>query len=50
LIELEKKLEILKKHAYKIKILLISSPLCSIAKKFLQENRWKIVEVQNDIV
>lgn len=50
LIELEERLEALEKHSYRVKILLISSPLCSLAKKFLRENRWKIIEVQNGIV
>ncbi len=50
LMELEERLEIAYKHSYRVKILLISSPVCSLAKKFLKENRWKIVEVQNGIV
>jgi len=31
-----------KKHNYKKKILLISSPLCSHAKKMLEENGWSV--------
>ncbi len=31
-----------KKHNYKKKILLISSPLCSKAKILLQENGWSV--------
>jgi len=50
LLELEKKLELLKNHAFKRKILIISSPLCSYAKSFLKESKWKIIEVQNVIV
>ncbi len=32
----------LKKHNYKKKILLISSPLCSHAKKLLNDNGWSV--------
>jgi len=32
----------LKKHNYKKKILLISSPLCSHAKQLLKDNGWSI--------
>ncbi len=45
---LEKRLEEFKNHAYKIKLLLISSPLCSKAKSLLIDNGWKIVEVKDD--
>ncbi len=34
----------LQQHNYKKKILLISSPLCSKAKKYLEELKWKIYE------
>jgi len=44
LIELEKRLELLKEHAYRYKYLLIASALCSKAKLFLKENGWKILE------
>ena len=40
--ELLEKLIKLKQHNYKKKILLISSPLCSKAKKYLEELKWKI--------
>jgi len=40
--ELLDKLIKLKQHNYKKKILLISSPLCSKAKKYLEELKWKI--------
>ena len=42
--ELLAKLIKLKQHNYKKKILLISSPLCSKAKKYLEELKWKIYE------
>lgn len=42
LIELTSKLETYVDHNFKKKELLISSPLCSKAKKFLQENKWKV--------
>ncbi len=48
IIDLEKRLEEYKNHAYKIKYLFISSPMCSKAKSFLRDNRWKIVEVKDD--
>ncbi len=31
-----------KEHNFKKKILLISSPLCSKSKKYLEENDWRI--------
>ncbi len=34
----------LKQHNYKKKILLISSPLCSKARDYLKELKWKIYE------
>ena len=40
---LEKMIKI-QEHNYKKKILLISSPLCSKAKKYLEELKWKIYE------
>jgi len=40
--ELLDKLIKLKQHNYKKKILLISSPLCSKAKKYLEDLKWKI--------
>ncbi len=46
--ELEKKLENFKKHSYKYKYLIIGSPLCSFAKGYLSDNRWKIIEVAHD--
>lgn len=42
LIELCNKLIEVKKHNYKYKVLLISSPLCSKAKAFLEENGWRV--------
>ena len=45
---LQKRLEEFKKHTYKIKFLLISSPLCSKAKSFLSDNGWRVVEVKDD--
>lgn len=42
LIELCNKLIEFKDHNFKKKELLISSPLCSKAKKFLQENKWSV--------
>ena len=42
LIQLLNQLIDLKKHNYKKKILLISSPLCSHAKKLLVENGWSV--------
>lgn len=47
LIELEKRLEIYVNHIYKNRVLVITSPLCSKAKSFLKEDKWKIIEVQN---
>ena len=42
--ELLEKLIKLQQHNYKKRILLISSPLCSKAKKYLEELKWKIYE------
>ena len=42
LINLQNSLVDFKNHNYKKKIALISSPLCSKAKKFLIENKWNI--------
>lgn len=42
LIELYGKLADFEKHNFKKKELLISSPLCSKAKKFLKENGWSV--------
>ena len=47
LIELLGKLIDLKGHNYKKRYLLISSPLCSKAKSYLEENKWS---VENDLV
>ena len=47
LMELEKRLEIYVNHIYKNKVLIITSPLCSKAKLFLKEDKWKIIEVEN---
>ena len=42
LIELCEKLAQFEEHNFKKKELIISSPLCSKAKKFLQENKWSV--------
>ncbi len=42
LIELNNKLETFVDHNFKRKELLISSSLCKKAKKFLQDNKWKV--------
>lgn len=42
LIELCEKLANFEEHNFKKKELLISSPLCSKAKKFLKENNWSV--------
>ena len=42
LIELCDKLAKFQDHNFKKKELLISSPLCSKAKKFLKENKWSV--------
>ena len=42
LIALCEKLAEHEEHNFKKKELLISSPLCSKAKKFLQENKWSV--------
>lgn len=42
LIELCDKLASFEEHNFKKKELLISSPLCSKAKKFLKENKWSV--------
>ncbi len=42
LLELTDKLAHFKEHNFKKKNLLISSPLCSKAKLFLQDNGWKV--------
>ncbi len=44
LIDLLGKLITLKDHNYKMKILIISSPLCSKSKTLLKENGWKVFE------
>ena len=43
--KLAKKLVLLRNHNFKHKILIISSPLCSKAKSFLEQDGWKVVEV-----
>ena len=48
IIELEQKLESVVAHAYKNKYLLIASPLCSLAKKMMKNNGWKVYEVRYD--
>lgn len=42
LLELNSKLADMTEHNFKIKELLISSPLCSKAKKFLEEQKWRV--------
>ncbi|RYA23441.1 hypothetical protein CRU96_07675 [Malaciobacter halophilus] len=42
LLELFEKLKEFKEHNFKHKELLISSPLCSKAKKYLQDNDWRV--------
>jgi hypothetical protein len=42
LLELFEKLKEFKEHNFKHKELLISSPLCSKAKKYLQDNGWRV--------
>ncbi len=42
LISLCEKLALFEEHNFKKKELLIRSPLCSKAKKFLQENKWSV--------
>ena len=42
LIILCEKLAQVQEHNFKKKELLISSPLCSKAKKFLKENKWSV--------
>ncbi len=42
LLELHSKLIDFQEHNFKKKELLISSPLCSKAKKFLEENKWSV--------
>lgn len=42
LIELNSKLIEHVDHNFKVKELLIISPLCSKAKKFLEENKWRV--------
>ncbi len=42
LIELNKKLAEYKGHNFKRKELLIFSPFCSKAKRFLEENSWRV--------
>ncbi len=36
------KLKLLEGHNYKKKFILLHSPLCSKAKKYLQEMRWRV--------
>ena len=42
LLELNSKLADMAEHNFKIKELLISSPLCSKAKNFLEEQKWRV--------
>lgn len=42
LILLNEKLINFQEHNFKKKVLLISSPLCSKAKKFLQDEKWSV--------
>jgi hypothetical protein len=42
LLDLYNKLVDLQEHNFKKKELIISSPLCSKAKKFLEENKWSV--------
>ncbi|MFV0562553.1 hypothetical protein [Malaciobacter mytili] len=42
LLELYEKLKEYKDHNFKYKELVITSPLCSKAKTFLQENDWRV--------
>lgn len=42
LLELYSKLVDFQEHNFKKKELLINSPLCSKAKKFLEENKWSV--------
>ena len=44
IIDLEKRLEVVENHIYKKKYIVFSSPLCSHAKEFLIQDRWKILE------
>lgn len=37
----------LQNHNYKKKILIISSPLCSKAKAYLEDLKWKIYKIEN---
>jgi len=46
--ELEIRLEELKNHAYKNKMVVIYSPFCSKAKLFLKTEGWKIIEAKDD--
>lgn len=42
LIDLNNKLIAFQEHNFKVKELLISSPLCSKAKKFLEDEKWSV--------
>ena len=42
LLELLEKLVEYQEHNFKRKVLLISSPLCSKAKKFLEDEKWSV--------
>jgi len=44
IIDLEKRLEVVENHIYKKKYIVLSSPLCSHAKDYLTEDKWKILE------
>ncbi len=48
IVDLEKRLEKLKNHVFKNKLLVISSPLCSKASFFLKEKGWTVVEAKDD--
>ncbi len=48
--ELVEKLMVLKNHNFKHKIFIVSSPLCSKAKSFLEQERWKISRIEDDTV
>lgn len=47
IMELEERLEQIVNHRYRYKYLFIKSPICSKAKKLLQDNGWR---VKNDTV
>ncbi len=35
----------LQNHNFKIKVLLVNSPVCSKSKEFLKKNKWKIYDI-----